>query len=385
MESFYNCIVVLDLLKEEVDLKKQSHLADDLIRSVDQFFHDTSGSNYFVSNLVNKVLVALKMKSDSIQIAPNVSRSQVKDQKTKILLKTNLERCLFKLVKIYKGQIRNSDFYYELQIEGKSEVESILNLEVSLLVIQQSLESFESLIDHNILKILKYYDKQFRINDTPKFQQELFTFFKEVDLKITYSTENSNTTHLERCKLDVEKDIDIDLLFNVVQEFKFYSLYLDKMANLKDKLCEKFIFLKGLNSVDLKTTVFGDKNYSKIDQLYDDLYSLIEIEPSKEEFINVFSLSSKSSIKVNLKNKYGAKLKFTLSDYGYLITALQEFFKDKLHESTEYNKWWAKNFKFEGVEKSVEDVRRMRSNASHALDRKPKNKVEIDAITQRLQ
>jgi hypothetical protein len=48
--------------------------------------------------------------------------------------------------------------------------------------------------------------------------------------------------------------------------------------------------------------------------------------------------------------------------------------------NTEYDNWWAERFKFESIDKSFKDIRKMKSNAKKDVNRKPKYKTEIDSL-----
>ena len=84
---------------------------------------------------------------------------------------------------------------------------------------------------------------------------------------------------------------------------------------------------------------------------------------------------------MNLSKHFNSNKKFTLSDYGYLISTLQEFFIESIKQNnTEYDNWWAERFKFESIDKSFKDIRKMKSNAKKDVSRKPKYKTEIDSL-----
>jgi hypothetical protein len=123
--------------------------------------------------------------------------------------------------------------------------------------------------------------------------------------------------------------------------------------------------------------VFGNCNFDKLKDLFEELSFFLDKDIKEVDFINVFTLNNKlPSKKINLING-------GLSDFAFLIKKLQPFFVDQINDKNFYNEWWSDRFLFNGTEKTKKDISKIISALK--ADREAKFKVKINGIAKILE
>ncbi|WP_010523148.1 hypothetical protein [Aquimarina agarivorans] len=149
-----------------------------------------------------------------------------------------------------------------------------------------------------------------------------------------------------------------------------------KLIDFKEYAFEVYPFLGEKLNVNshLKKTVFGTFNYELLHNLYDEFCFFLGKETSKEKFVEVFtSFGNYKKSKINLTNGIG-------TDYGTIISKFYEYFEhNNFKRKSIYNSWWADRFTFNGVEKDIDGIGRIKSAKSS------KNTSQIRLILQVLE
>lgn len=353
------------------DLSEMDQSKNDLINYIDIFFIEKEGNHFFSTTLIQKVLIPLlKLINES---NPDRFNSRTKHHLKRFITQKKgiLIEVRDKIVNQYKLQLIESD-YYENLLKEKIKQKNFL--------IDENFDFGESdvkeKINKSVEKIIEYYTTASQLGDFEKYKQDIFTFTNKIKLKI--NDLKYELTH--KYKDDYEKEMDdrIDLLF----QRDIISYHKSRLEELLYHLAENHLVLKDIEKIeDISLTVFGDKNFDKVEELYEELSELIKIEHSKKEFVKKFFNDAESSIKICFSKHNNHHISFTQNDYGYLISFLQKYFIDEYrNDNTLYNSWWANNFKFHNIEKDYIAIGKMRSNAAKDPTRYPKYKNKIDLL-----
>jgi len=261
------------------------------------------------------------------------------------------------------------------------------------------LPSFKILLDKTFTDTIKYFKSQSRVQELGKFKQELFMFVSELKEKINSITTNIDFQNTRLVDLESKKDdfvgdwkpnlktvsVTIDLkehylklIENNKTELSKSEYHQEILLKLLEKILKTYLFLKEyeLNKTVSKT-VFGNCNFDKLKDLFEELSFFLDKDIKEVDFINVFTLNNKlPNKKINLING-------GLSDFAFLIKKLQPFFVDQINDKKFYNEWWSDRFLFNGTEKTKKDISKIISALK--ADREAKFKAKINGIAKILE
>lgn len=369
---------LLEIILGNNNLEELKKNTSELIFLVDKMFIEFTGNSFFCTFLISKILNPLTDKILEINPENHNSRSRIKLKNTIAKKKKILTDLRNKIINTYKNHLIDSDVYKDYISEKINKINFIINPDVTLELL--NFELFKSLIDNSYDTVVNHFEKQYKLERFEIYKQELFDFVRGCELKIKELNNYQITISQKLIQLDNNSDLDIKYSLTIEKEINAY--HINKLKELVSYLYENHLILRDIKREDeIPLTVFGNRNFDKIENLYNELIELINISPSKKDFTEVFKIDNIIQNKINLSKHFNSNKKFTLSDYGYLISTLQEFFIESIKQNnTEYDNWWAERFKFESIDKSFKDIRKMKSNAKKDVNRKPKYKTEIDSL-----
>lgn len=285
---------------------------------------------------------------------------------------TILNKLLNKVFIDYKAILKDNDYSKEKILERKNLNRDSVLYPISDVYPVEYLPSslFKELLDENSSFTFQYFKNLFDTNDSiKKLKSEIILFVD--DLKNRLIEINRNIQRLAK-SMHIN---DVDLKHIVQIEIDNNHYHIVVLEKLMLRLIESYDFLKSESGLSNSISVFGGKDFDKLEKFYNKFKVFLEPHVSFKVFSKIFILGENSEMRLNLVNG-------TLNDFGYLIHTLQTYFTEEIKK--DYNQWWAENFTYNNSIKDKKGISTMKSNSIKDVSRRPSKLSTIKEIVETL-
>ncbi|WP_282073188.1 hypothetical protein [Polaribacter atrinae] len=323
----------------------------------------------FLINLRNQILIGFKEQLKEVEL-----------YKEFLIGKANNRFLILNPTQDYPIEIFTSNRFDNILKEATNKVTSYFeNQLLTMPTYKDELFLFDSRVDKCIIENEIEIEKinQYLI-DKKEEQKENIKSLSDTEKEYFYS--HPSEKHNLTSTIEVNRIGFIDYLFESQIDFSYHNelemlkMHITALEKLQNNLPQSYLFLK-INKPKKETplTVFGDREVSKLEDLFFELEYFLDTSIQVEDIVNVFSLNYETSKKIDLRNG-------TTNDFAYFINKIQPYFINEIADRKEYNQWWADRFTFNGVEKVKKAISTMRSNTKKGGIRQQVNTTRINSI-----
>tara|TARA_R110000796_G_scaffold41772_4_gene103471 strand:+ start:53306 stop:54535 length:1230 start_codon:yes stop_codon:yes gene_type:complete len=384
----------IEKLTSSLDLITIDKHKKNTINLINKLFYDVIESNelkeYFSTILNSFVLKKISERIENLtKILPSIIHRENFIEERVIISLNDLKG---QLIRSYSAILKDSSEFnnYKSELTNKNVLKRdfLLNPYYSYnsdeFIEDIAPRNFEKLIDKGLDDTIQFFKNSFEGDyDKERSRQQLTRYIVEIDNKINILSKliflnneklkklknNISNDECEDNTLDNKTEININMFDNDLNQIMFLNKtilndeYLNSiLIKFKKYAFKAYPFLNNTinnNGLNYKN-VFGKFNNQLLIDLYEEFKFFLEINTNVDEFVEVFTKT---------ENRIGKKINLTngiLDDYGSIITKLYPYFsKPDFNVKKDYDSWWAENFTFNGVEKDVKSIGKIKNPHSY--------------------
>lgn len=348
--------------------------SDEVLKLISELYFELD-KDKFITVLNLKLFSEITERIQDLNSLNFKSRSGKLKEKDRLNGLTILDSLLKKVFIDYKAILNENEYSKEKIIESKNLNRDTVLYPISNVYPVEYLPSsqFKELLDKNSYFTFQYFKNLFDTNDSIEKLKSEITLFID-DLKNRLNEINSN---IQRLATSIHIN-DVELNYTVQLEIDNNEYHKVVLEKLMLRLIESYDFLKSDSRLSNSISVFGSKDFDKLEKFYDRFKVFLEPYVTFKDFNKIFILednSNNSEKKLNLVNG-------TLNDFGFLIHNLQNYFIEEI--KMDYNQWWAENFTYNNSIKDKKGISTMKSNSIKDASRRPSKSSTIKEIVETL-